>query len=62
MHIQGRGLFSVLLKNLPDIDARTVRETAGVGEDVAALAVAGGDLGPEVFDRLSQFLEGSRPA
>jgi hypothetical protein len=26
MHSQGRGLFSVLLKNLPDIDARTVRE------------------------------------
>lgn len=26
MHSQGRGLFSVLIKNLPDIDARTVRE------------------------------------
>jgi uncharacterized membrane protein YkgB len=26
MHSQGRGLFSVLLKNLPDIDKRTVRE------------------------------------
>jgi Transmembrane protein of unknown function (DUF3556) len=26
MHSQGRGLFSVLLKNLPDIDTRTVRE------------------------------------
>ena len=26
MHSQGRGLFSVLLKNLPDIDQRTVRE------------------------------------
>ena len=26
MHSQGRGLFSVLVKNLPDIDARTVRE------------------------------------
>ena len=26
MHSQGRGLFSVLLKNLPDIDRRTVRE------------------------------------
>ncbi|MGW4532348.1 DUF3556 domain-containing protein [Nocardia sp. NPDC004340] len=26
MHSQGRGLFSVLLKNLPDIDSRTVRE------------------------------------
>ena len=26
MHSQGRGLFSVLLKNLPDIDHRTVRE------------------------------------
>ena len=24
--LQGRGLFSVLLKNLPDIDTRTVRE------------------------------------
>lgn len=26
MHSQGRGLYSVLLKNLPDIDSRTVRE------------------------------------
>jgi uncharacterized membrane protein YkgB len=26
MHSQGRGLFSVLLKTLPDIDTRTVRE------------------------------------
>lgn len=26
MHSQGRGLFSVLLKNLPDIDERSVRE------------------------------------
>jgi hypothetical protein len=26
MHSQGRGLFSVLLKNLTDIDTRTVRE------------------------------------
>jgi Transmembrane protein of unknown function (DUF3556) len=26
MHSQGRGLYSVLLKNLPDIDKRTVRE------------------------------------
>ncbi|MFC9839919.1 DUF3556 domain-containing protein [Rhodococcus sp. NPDC127530] len=26
MHSQGRGLFSLLLKNLPDIDTRTVRE------------------------------------
>ena len=26
MHSQGRGLLSVLLKNLPDIDSRTVRE------------------------------------
>ncbi len=26
MHSQGRGLFSVLLKKLPDIDSRTVRE------------------------------------
>jgi hypothetical protein len=26
MHSQGRGLFSVLLNNLPDIDRRTVRE------------------------------------
>ncbi|GAS90874.1 DUF3556 domain-containing protein [Mycolicibacterium brisbanense] len=26
MHSQGRGLYSVLLKNLPDIDTRTVRE------------------------------------
>ncbi|WP_416985774.1 DUF3556 domain-containing protein [Streptomyces sp. T028] len=26
MHSQGRGLFSVLLKNLPDLDRRTVRE------------------------------------
>jgi len=26
LHSQGRGLFSVLLKNLPDIDSRSVRE------------------------------------
>ena len=28
MHSQGRGLFSVLVKNLPDIDTRTVREAS----------------------------------
>jgi hypothetical protein len=26
MHSQGRGLFSVFLTNLPDIDSRSVRE------------------------------------
>ena len=26
MHSQGRGLFSMLIKHLPDLDSRTVRE------------------------------------
>ncbi len=34
MHSQGRGLLSVLLKNLPDIDSRTVREAEMVCNSV----------------------------
>jgi hypothetical protein len=51
MHSQGRGRFSVLVKNLPDIDTRTVREAEVVcntligfnfGQRIIFLAVPNG--------------------
>jgi hypothetical protein len=44
MHSQGRGLFSVLLKNLPDIDSRTVREGEMVCNSLIGFSFGDGHL------------------
>lgn len=44
MHSQGRGLFSVLLKNLPDIDSRTVREAEMVCNSLIGFNFGDGHL------------------
>jgi hypothetical protein len=47
MHSQGRGLFSVLLKNLPDIDHRTVREAEVVCNTLIGFNFGDGHLHDE---------------
>jgi uncharacterized membrane protein YkgB len=44
MHSQGRGLFSVLSKNLPDIDTRTVREAEFVCNSLIGFNFGDGHL------------------
>ena len=44
MHSQGRGLFSVLLRNLPDIDTRTVREAEFVCNSLIGFNFGDGHL------------------
>jgi uncharacterized membrane protein YkgB len=44
MHSQGRGLFSVLLKTLPDIEARTVREAEFVCNSLIGFNFGDGHL------------------
>ena len=44
MHSQGRGLFSVLLKVLPDIDTRTVREAEFVCNSLIGFNFGDGHL------------------
>jgi hypothetical protein len=43
-HSQGRGLYSVLLKNLPDIDHRTVREAELVANSILGFNFGDGHL------------------
>lgn len=47
MHSQGRGLLSVLSKNLPDIDSRTVREGEGVCNSLIGFNFGDGHLHDE---------------
>src|SRR6201997_674637 len=47
MHSQGRGLFSVLLKTLPDIDTRTVREGEFVCNSLIGFTFGDGHLHDE---------------
>ncbi|MFI5776778.1 DUF3556 domain-containing protein [Nocardia sp. NPDC051570] len=47
MHSQGRGLFSVLLRNLPDIDTRTVREAEFVCNSLIGFNFGDGHLHDE---------------
>ena len=47
MHSQGRGLFSVLLKHLPDIDTRTVREAEFVCNSLIGFNFGDGHLHDE---------------
>jgi uncharacterized membrane protein YkgB len=44
MHSQGRGLYSVLLKNLPDIDRRTVREAETICNSLVGFNFGDGHL------------------
>jgi uncharacterized membrane protein YkgB len=54
MHSQGRGLFSVLLKNLPDIDNRTVREAEVVCNTLVGFNFGDGHLHDEDLIRAVQ--------
>jgi hypothetical protein len=49
MHSQGRGLFSVLLRTLPDIDARTVREAEFVCNSLIGFNFGDGHLHDEAL-------------
>ena len=51
MHSQGRGLFSVLLKNLPDIDTRSVREGEFVCNSLIGFNFGDGHLHDAEHDR-----------
>jgi uncharacterized membrane protein YkgB len=55
MHSQGRGLFSVLLKNLPDIDTRTVREAEFVCNSLIGFNFGDGHLHNEDLIRAVQW-------
>jgi hypothetical protein len=61
MHSQGRGLFSVLLKNLPDIDARTVREGEFTCNSLIGFNFGDGHLHDENMIRAVQAEAGFEP-
>ncbi|WP_433202896.1 DUF3556 domain-containing protein [Nocardia sp. CA-107356] len=61
MHSQGRGLFSVLLKNLPDIDSRTVREAEFVCNSLIGFNFGDGHLHDEDMIRAVQQEAGFEP-
>src|SRR6202022_4173825 len=61
MHSQGRGLFSVLLKNLPDIDSRTVREGEFVCNSLIGFNFGDGHLHNEDMIRAVQRQAGFEP-
>jgi hypothetical protein len=54
MHSQGRGLYSVLLKNLPDLDGRTVREAEIVCNSLVGFNFGDGHLHNEELIRAVQ--------
>ena len=54
MHSQGRGLFSLLLRHLPDIDARTVREGEFVCNSLVGFNFGDGHLHNEDLIRAVQ--------
>jgi hypothetical protein len=61
MHSQGRGLFSVLLKTLPDIDARTVREAEFVCNSLIGFNFGDGHLHNEDLIAAVQRQAGFEP-
>ncbi|MEV6334058.1 DUF3556 domain-containing protein [Nocardia vinacea] len=61
MHSQGRGLFSVLLKNLPDIDSQTVREAEFVCNSLIGFNFGDGHLHDEDLIRAVQQEAGFEP-
>jgi hypothetical protein len=54
MHSQGRGLFSLLLRHLPDIDTRTVREAEFVCNSLVGFNFGDGHLHDEDLIRAVQ--------
>src|SRR5271166_2672030 len=54
MHSQGRGLFSLLLRHLPDIDTRTVREAEFVCNSLVGFTFGDGHLHNEDLIRAVQ--------
>ena len=54
MHSQGRGLFSLLLKHLPDVDTRTVREAEFVCNSLIGFNFGDGHLHDEDLIRAVQ--------
>lgn len=54
MHSQGRGLFSVLLRSLPDIDTRTVREAEFICNSLIGFNFGDGHLHNEDLIRAVQ--------
>jgi uncharacterized membrane protein YkgB len=61
MHSQGRGLFSLLLRHLPDIDARTVREAEFVCNSLIGFNFGDGHLHNEDLIRAVQAQAGFEP-
>jgi len=61
MHSQGRGLFSLLLRHLPDIDTRTVREAEFVCNSLIGFNFGDGHLHNEDLIRAVQAQAGFEP-
>lgn len=61
MHSQGRGLFSLLLKHLPDIDTRTVREAEFVCNSLIGFNFGDGHLHDEDLINAVQRQVGFEP-
>ncbi|MEV5544352.1 DUF3556 domain-containing protein [Saccharopolyspora shandongensis] len=61
MHSQGRGLFSVLLKNVPDLDRRTVREAEFACNSLIGFNFGDGHLHDEDLIRAVQSRVGFAP-
>jgi hypothetical protein len=61
LHSQGRGLFSLLLKKLPDIDTRTVREGEFLCNSLIGFNFGDGHLHNEDFIRAVQSEAGFEP-
>lgn len=61
MHSQGRGLFSLLLRHLPDIDTRTVREAEFVCNSLVGFNFGDGHLHNEDLIRAVQAQAGFEP-
>lgn len=61
MHSQGRGLFPVLLKNVPDLDRRTVGEAEFVCNSLIGSNFGDGHLHDEDLIRAVQSRVGFAP-
>jgi hypothetical protein len=61
MHSQGRGLFSLLLKHLPDVDTRVVREAEFVCNSLVGFNFGDGHLHNEDLIRAVQRQAGFEP-
>ena len=61
MHSQGRGLFSLLLRHLPDVDTRTVREGEFVCNSLVGFNFGDGHMHNEDLIRAVQAQAGFEP-